>query len=69
MHGNIKRILRAIEAIPLHLNLDIVRFDDALGESWALPFQACSQWLVSYFATQTNLIENWHPSILSKTLS
>jgi hypothetical protein len=47
IHTNIKQILRAIEAIPLHLTLDIVRFDDALGESWALPFQACTQWGVS----------------------
>ncbi|RSL68999.1 hypothetical protein CEP54_002571 [Fusarium duplospermum] len=39
--GQLKRILRAIEAIPLHLTLDIVRLDDAHGESWALPLQAC----------------------------
>lgn len=42
-----KRIIRAIEAIPLHLTLDIVRLDDALGESWALPIQACQNWNVS----------------------
>jgi hypothetical protein len=54
MHANIKRILRAIEAIPLHLTLDIVRFDDALGESWALPYQACKQWRVGYFTTRTD---------------
>lgn len=41
-----KRIIRAIEAIPLHLTLDIVRLDDALGESWALPLQACQSWAV-----------------------
>ncbi|KAI0441916.1 hypothetical protein F4803DRAFT_521157 [Xylaria telfairii] len=39
-----KRIARAIEAIPLHLTLDIIRLDDALGESWALPLQACTTW-------------------------
>lgn len=42
-----KRIIRAIEAIPLHLTLDIMRLDDALGESWALPIQACQSWTVS----------------------
>lgn len=39
-----KRIVRTIEAIPLHLTLDIIRLDDALGESWGLPFQACTNW-------------------------
>lgn len=48
IHAKIKQILRAINAIPLHLTLDIVRFDDALGESWALPFQACREWEVSH---------------------
>jgi hypothetical protein len=48
IHNMMKRVVRAIEAIPLHLTLDIVRFDDALGESWALPFQACTQWHVCY---------------------
>jgi len=47
IHQTMKRIARAIEAIPLHLTLPILRFDDALGESWALPFQACVQWDVS----------------------
>ena len=36
-----KRLVRAVEAIPLHLTLAVVRLDDALGESWALPYQAC----------------------------
>ncbi|RYO84451.1 hypothetical protein DL764_009326 [Monosporascus ibericus] len=39
--SQLKRIVRAIETIPLHLTLDIVRLDDALGVSWGLPFQAC----------------------------
>ncbi|OTA90110.1 hypothetical protein M434DRAFT_14144 [Hypoxylon sp. CO27-5] len=39
-----KRIAKAIEAIPLHLSVDIIRLDDALGEIWGLPFQACSTW-------------------------
>ncbi|KAI0977610.1 hypothetical protein F4678DRAFT_19779 [Xylaria arbuscula] len=42
--NQMKRITRAIEAIPLHLTLDIIRLDDALGESWALPYQACTTW-------------------------
>ncbi|KAJ8125192.1 hypothetical protein O1611_g8448 [Lasiodiplodia mahajangana] len=41
---NLKRIVRAIEAIPLHLTVGIIRFDDALGESWGLPIQACGSW-------------------------
>jgi hypothetical protein len=40
--NQLKVITRAIEATPLHLTLPIVRLDDALGESWALPFQACT---------------------------
>ncbi|KAL6811872.1 hypothetical protein V8C40DRAFT_257667 [Trichoderma camerunense] len=46
--SQMKRIIRAIEAIPLHLTLDIVRLDDALGESWALPIQACQDWRSFY---------------------
>ncbi|KAI1387742.1 uncharacterized protein F4822DRAFT_444337 [Hypoxylon trugodes] len=42
--NQMKRIIRAIEAIPLHLTVDIIRFDDALGVTWGLPFQACSTW-------------------------
>ena len=41
-----KRLVRAVEAIPLHLTLAVVRLDDALGESWALPFQACQNFQV-----------------------
>jgi hypothetical protein len=47
-----KQVLRAIDAIPLHLSLDVVRFDDALGESWALPLQACKHWAVSYVLSE-----------------
>lgn len=47
IHQTMKRMARTIEAIPLHLTLSILRFDDALGESWALQFQACAQWDVS----------------------
>ncbi|KAF5672100.1 hypothetical protein FCIRC_8518 [Fusarium circinatum] len=42
--AQLKHIIRAIEAIPLHLTLDIVRLDDAHGESWALPLQSCTTW-------------------------
>ena len=41
MHAMMKSLVRAVEAIPLHLTLPIVRLDDGLGESWALPYQAC----------------------------
>ncbi|KAG7057883.1 transcriptional corepressor ssn6 [Colletotrichum scovillei] len=44
MAAHMKRIARAIESIPLHLSLDIIRLDDALGESWGLPMQACQTW-------------------------
>ncbi|KAF5581799.1 hypothetical protein FPCIR_9907 [Fusarium pseudocircinatum] len=40
----LQRIILAIEAIPLHLTLDIVRLDDVHGQSWALPLQACTTW-------------------------
>jgi hypothetical protein len=56
IHANVKKILGATEAIPLHLTLDIVRFDDALGESWALPYQACTEWQVSYVLKQKFII-------------
>ncbi|KAL2212691.1 hypothetical protein CC79DRAFT_1393889 [Sarocladium strictum] len=42
MASQLKIITRAIENIPLHLTLPIVRLDDALGESWPLPFRACT---------------------------
>ncbi|KAI1039544.1 hypothetical protein LB505_002594 [Fusarium chuoi] len=44
IRGQMKNMIRAIEAIPLHLTLDIVRLDDVHGESWALPLQACRTW-------------------------
>ncbi|KAI0836303.1 hypothetical protein F5Y06DRAFT_106769 [Hypoxylon sp. FL0890] len=39
-----KRIAQAMETIPLHLNVDIIRFDDAWGGTWGLPLQACGTW-------------------------
>ncbi|KAJ2971192.1 hypothetical protein NUW58_g9484 [Xylaria curta] len=42
--NHMKRIVKSIEAIPLHLTVGIVRLDDALGVSWGLPIQACSHW-------------------------
>lgn len=41
-------ISQALEAMPNHVNLPVVRFDDIFGESWALPFQVCSSWEVSF---------------------
>lgn len=57
-----KRLVRAVEAIPLHLTWDLVRLTDALGESRALPHQACQTlqvWDVSSvgcIAILTNLL-------------
>ena len=42
-----KQVLRAIEGIPSRLDVDIIRLDDALGETWGLPLQACGSWDVS----------------------
>ena len=39
-----KSIAQSIDSLPLHLNLPLIRFNDALGESWAIPFQACTTW-------------------------
>ena len=50
MHAMLKSLVRAVEAIPLHLTLPIVRLDDALGESWALPYQACQTLRVTFVA-------------------
>ncbi|KAI1049793.1 hypothetical protein LB506_001937 [Fusarium annulatum] len=44
LRGQMKDMIRSIEAIPLHLTLDIVRLDDVHGESWALSLQACRTW-------------------------
>ncbi|KAI4158381.1 MAG: hypothetical protein LQ342_007467 [Letrouitia transgressa] len=52
IHRMLKRLVRALEAIPLHLSLSIVRLDDALGESWALPYQACQT-----FASFKNILQ------------
>lgn len=41
-----RRMVQLIESIPLHLSVPIIRLDDALGESWGLPFQACSDYMV-----------------------
>lgn len=39
IHRMLKRLLLATEAT--HLSLGVVKLGDALGESWALPIQAC----------------------------
>lgn len=51
----LRRISDGIESIPLHLSLSIIRFDDALGMSWALPFQACTEYSVSRPFGRTNV--------------
>ena len=57
MHQMMKRIVKALEAIPLHLSLAIVRLDDALGESWALPYQACQDlWVNAVICKFTSLV-------------
>ncbi|KAG7294396.1 hypothetical protein NEMBOFW57_004467 [Staphylotrichum longicolle] len=39
-----KRVVQVIEAMPRSLGVDIIRLDDALGETWGLPLQACEHW-------------------------
>jgi hypothetical protein len=34
--------------MPRSLGVDIIRLDDALGETWGLPLQACGSWRVSF---------------------
>lgn len=52
----LKVITRAIESIPLHLTLPVVRLDDALGESWALPFQACTTYDVGLSPSKSSKV-------------
>ncbi|KAG8674255.1 hypothetical protein FPOAC1_000219 [Fusarium poae] len=58
--GQLKKIIKAIEAIPLHLTLDIVRLDDAHGESWALPFQACQTWDINELSWEGMITSGLH---------
>ncbi|KAK0733204.1 hypothetical protein B0T26DRAFT_669632 [Lasiosphaeria miniovina] len=44
IQNNIQRLTQAVNRVPLQLSIQFIRFDDALGESWALPFQLCEQW-------------------------
>ena len=57
-----KRLVRAVEAIPLHLTLPIVRLDDALGESWALPYQACQTLHVFIIPQIVKSVPDWQQS-------
>jgi hypothetical protein len=34
--------------MPRNLGVDIIRLDDALGNTWGLPLQACGSWEVSF---------------------
>ncbi|KAH7232355.1 uncharacterized protein BKA55DRAFT_598324 [Fusarium redolens] len=69
--GQLKRIIRAIEAIPLYPTLDIVRLGDALGESWALPLQACRTWEFVVYANErpgvNNIVRNLFALTHAKT--
>lgn len=47
-----KRVIQAMEAMPRQLDVDIIRLDDALGETWGLPLQACVSWDVSFQASR-----------------
>lgn len=55
LQEKMQQVVRAIDAIPLHLTLEIIRLDDALGESWGLPFQACTQWHVRRLTSNFSL--------------
>ncbi|EAQ91090.1 predicted protein [Chaetomium globosum CBS 148.51] len=41
---HLKRVIQVIEAMPRDLGVDIIRLDDAWGETWGLPLQACGSW-------------------------
>lgn len=43
-----KRLAQSIDAMPVQIGLELIRFDDMYGESWALPFQACTEWQVCF---------------------
>ncbi|KAI9712012.1 MAG: hypothetical protein M1820_001720 [Bogoriella megaspora] len=44
IHSKLTQILEATSAIPLHIDLPVIRFEDVKGQTWALPLQACSSW-------------------------
>lgn len=50
--NQMKRVIQAMEAMPRQLDVDIIRLDDALGETWGLPLQACVSWDVSFQASR-----------------
>ena len=64
MHGMMKRIIQAIEAIPLHLTLNIVRFDDSKGASWPLPYEASRTRAVSSFPTSSEPLTYSLPKVV-----
>jgi hypothetical protein len=45
--NQMKRVMDVLEAMPRALGVNIIRLDDALGETWGLPLQACESWRVS----------------------
>ncbi|KAK1758072.1 hypothetical protein QBC47DRAFT_132577 [Echria macrotheca] len=42
--NQMKRVVQVIEAIPRQVDVDVIRMDDALGDTWGLPLQACGSW-------------------------
>ncbi|KAG8162951.1 hypothetical protein KVR01_007429 [Diaporthe batatas] len=61
IQATMRRIAEGIESIPLHLSLPIIRLDDALGESWALPFQACTNYTAFQNVLQAVVFPNSRP--------
>ncbi|KAK4188868.1 hypothetical protein QBC35DRAFT_531289 [Podospora australis] len=53
--NQMKRVVQVMEAIPHHVDLDIVRLDDALGDTWGLPLQGCKSWQYVVFAGRPGL--------------
>ena len=45
--SQMKRVVDTLEAMPRGLGVSIIRLDDALGDTWGLPLQACESWGVS----------------------
>ncbi|CAK7212854.1 hypothetical protein SEUCBS140593_001648 [Sporothrix eucalyptigena] len=56
-----KRLARSIDTMPIHIGLELIRFDDMFGESWALPFQACTEWQSVEVMINTVIFANKRP--------
>ncbi|KAK3314160.1 hypothetical protein B0H66DRAFT_594935 [Apodospora peruviana] len=53
--ANQMKHVQVIDAIPRHVDVDIVCLDDALGDTWGLPLQACRSWAHVVFAGRPGL--------------